>query len=323
MACFDVFNGDADGLCALHQLRLSEPREATLVTGVKRDIALLGRVPCSANARVTVLDVSLERNRDALLALLQCGAQVEYFDHHYAGEVPQHTGLRAHLSGDAQVCTSMLVDRHLDGAHRAWAVVGAFGDNLDRAAAGLAASMGLAQPQVAALRMLGECLNYNAYGDSEADLFIAPADLYRRMQRHGDPWRFIAQEPVLAAIRDGRERDMALAQQVRPYAESDHGRVYLFPDAPWARRVRGAWGNHLASAAPTQAHALLTPDAHGAYVASVRAPLNEPSGAEQLCRQFPGGGGRAAAAGIDRLEQERLAEFVQAFEKMVDLRAAR
>lgn len=41
---YDIFNGDADGICALHQLRLAEPREATLVTGVKRDIRLLEQV---------------------------------------------------------------------------------------------------------------------------------------------------------------------------------------------------------------------------------------------------------------------------------------
>ena len=41
----DVFNGDADGICALTQLRNAEPRNATLVTGVKRDIALLDRRP--------------------------------------------------------------------------------------------------------------------------------------------------------------------------------------------------------------------------------------------------------------------------------------
>ncbi len=316
MVSFDVFNGDADGLCALHQLRLVEPRDATLITGIKRDIALLARVPCTADAMVTVLDVSLDRNRDALLALLRCGAQVDYFDHHFAGDVPQHAGLRAHLSGDAQVCTSMLVDRHLDGAHRAWAVVGAFGDNLDDAAGQLAASLGLGQAPIAALRELGECLNYNAYGDSEADLFMPPADLYRRMRHHPDPWRFIAHEPVLAEIRVGRTRDMALAQGIHPYAESAHGRVYILPDAPWSRRVRGAWGNHLASIAPTCAHALLTPGADASYVVSVRAPLNDMVGAVQLCRQFPTGGGRAAAAGIDRLEQERLADFIQAFEKM-------
>ena len=44
MAHFDVFNGDADGICALHQLRLARPCDSTLVTGVKRDISLVKRV---------------------------------------------------------------------------------------------------------------------------------------------------------------------------------------------------------------------------------------------------------------------------------------
>ena len=26
---FDVFNGDADGMCALHQMRLDDPAEST------------------------------------------------------------------------------------------------------------------------------------------------------------------------------------------------------------------------------------------------------------------------------------------------------
>ena len=38
MADYDVFNGDADGICALVQLRQAEPRDTTLVTGVKRNI---------------------------------------------------------------------------------------------------------------------------------------------------------------------------------------------------------------------------------------------------------------------------------------------
>ena len=32
----DVFNGDADGLCALQQLRLADPVDAELITGCKR-----------------------------------------------------------------------------------------------------------------------------------------------------------------------------------------------------------------------------------------------------------------------------------------------
>jgi hypothetical protein len=65
MTHFDVFNGDADGLCALHQLRLAEPRDSVLVTGLKREIALAGRVDARPGDAVTVFDVSLGANRDA------------------------------------------------------------------------------------------------------------------------------------------------------------------------------------------------------------------------------------------------------------------
>ena len=41
---YDVFNGDADGICALLQLRLEEPLVSTRITGIKRDIALLESV---------------------------------------------------------------------------------------------------------------------------------------------------------------------------------------------------------------------------------------------------------------------------------------
>jgi hypothetical protein len=44
MANYDVFNGDTDGIFGWHQLRLAHPRDATLVTGVKRDVGLVGRV---------------------------------------------------------------------------------------------------------------------------------------------------------------------------------------------------------------------------------------------------------------------------------------
>ena len=67
---FDVCNGDADGLCAVLQWRLHEPAEATLVTGLKREIALLQRVPPDAADEVLVCDLSLQRNRAALLQLL-------------------------------------------------------------------------------------------------------------------------------------------------------------------------------------------------------------------------------------------------------------
>ena len=51
MQRIDVFNGDADGICALHQLRLAEPAESVLVTGPKRDIALVERVAAAPGER--------------------------------------------------------------------------------------------------------------------------------------------------------------------------------------------------------------------------------------------------------------------------------
>ena len=118
MTHYDVFNGDADGLCALHQLRLDEPRESVLVTGVKRDIALLARVDAKAGDAATVLDISLASNRPALETLLERGVAVQYFDHHFAGDVPRHPGLRATIDTSPGVCTEILVDRYLEGRQR-------------------------------------------------------------------------------------------------------------------------------------------------------------------------------------------------------------
>ena len=64
MKSIDVFNGDADGICALHQLRLADPKDSTLITGVKRDIALVKQVQAEADDSVTILDISLDKNRD-------------------------------------------------------------------------------------------------------------------------------------------------------------------------------------------------------------------------------------------------------------------
>ena len=95
MIHFDVFNGDADGICALTQLRNAQPREAQLVTGVKRDINLLERVDASEGSQVTVLDVSLDKNREGLQRALAAGADVFYCDHHFAGDIPDSQNLQA------------------------------------------------------------------------------------------------------------------------------------------------------------------------------------------------------------------------------------
>jgi len=93
VADFDVFNGDADGIISLVQLRLAEPRDSQLITGRKRDIELLKRVDAGEGDRVTVLDVSLSKNREPLERVLKAGASVYYFDHHHADPVPTHDNL--------------------------------------------------------------------------------------------------------------------------------------------------------------------------------------------------------------------------------------
>ena len=247
MTHYDVFNGDADGLCALHQLRLDEPRESVLVTGVKRDIALLARVDAQVGDTATVLDISLASNRATLEALLERGVTVQYFDHHFAGDVPQHPGLRATIDTSPGVCTGILVDRYLEGRQRIWAVVAAFGDNLDDSARALAQPLGLDPARLTALRELGENLGYNAYGDAEADLIVHPVALYRTLSRYADPFRLIENEPLLSRIDAARRSDLVLASELKPTYTLACAIVYVLPDAAWSRRVRGALGNELAN----------------------------------------------------------------------------
>ncbi|MTW20442.1 acetyltransferase [Allochromatium palmeri] len=313
MIYYDVFNGDADGLCALHQLRLIEPRDSQLITGPKREIDLLGRVPLDGVAGVTVLDISMEKNAAALERLLESGVQVSYFDHHFPGEIPNHPGLQAHLDTRPDVCTSLLVDAYLEGRARAWAVVGAFGDNLDHSARRAAESLNLDPSTLDDLRELGICLNYNGYGPSIEDLHFAPDDLYRRLQPYADPRDFIAGDAACARLRDGYADDMARARAlVAEYDDARH-RLFILPAEPWARRASGVYANELAQQAPEKAHAILTCLSTGGFLVSVRAPLSRLEGADTLCRQFATGGGRKGAAGINQLPEADYDRFLDAF----------
>ncbi len=316
MTFHDVFNGDADGLCALVQLRLAHPRQSTLVTGVKRDIALLDRVEAARDDRVTVLDISLESNRAGLQRLLAAGAWIDYFDHHHAGVIPDHDRLDAHIDTAPGICTSLLVDRHLSGAHRLWAIVGAFGDNLPEAGARLSGECGLSAGATAALRRLGEAINYNAYGESIADLRFDPHALATMLIESRDPFAFIASGDHARILSEGLEDDLARTRRLEPVATNPGSVVYLLPDAEWARRVSGAFANDLALGNPQRAHAILSvrPAGNG-YTVSVRAPKARPLGADSLCRQFETGGGRGAAAGINLLPESALATFLDAFSR--------
>jgi len=320
-----VFNGDADGLCALQQLRLAGSRGAggeTLVTGVKRDIALLDRVAASAGDACTVLDVSLDVNRAALGALLDAGVTVRYFDHHFAGEIPAHPGLDAHIDLSPTVCTSLLVDRFLDGPFRAWAIAGAFGDSLTVEARALCEAAGIPDDAAARLQELGVSINYNAYGEAITDLHVPPAELAEEMLRYPDPLRFAAESATFARLAAGFRADMEQARQLEPARRAPGAVVFVLPDAPWARRASGTLANDAAKAHGGSAIAIVSPKTEGGYLVSVRVPRDSAISAEAFCRRFPTGGGRRTAAGINHLPGEALESFAAAFEQQFTARTS-
>ena len=308
MRFYDIFNGDADGLCALHQLRLAEPRQATLITGVKRDIGLLAWVSPQAGDMLTVLDVSLDTNREAVHDVLNRGAHVRYFDHHYAGEIPRHPRFESHIDTSADICTSLIVDRYLEGRFRAWAVVAAFGDNLRSQAYSLASLLGLTDPDAGMLRALGEALNYNAYGESIEDLHFHPEQLYRRMQPYADPLEFCAQASELDQLRQASADDLEKALALPIEAVGAAAVAVFLPEAPWSRRVAGVFANELSLQHTDRTVALLVRKGAGFQV-SLRAPEHSAAPIHLLARQFESGNGRARSAGIQFLPDEDLARL--------------
>lgn len=315
MADYDVFNGDADGICALTQLRLAEPRNTTLITGVKRDIELLQQVKALAGDRITVLDVAMEKNIDALQSALAANAKVFYVDHHFAGEIPTHPGLTAIINDAPDVCTAVLVNGYLSGQFAAWAVTAAFGDNLEKTALALAKTLQLEATQISLLEELGTYLNYNSYGEKLEDLHFHPAKLFQLVSRHVNPLEFVLGDgrEHFAKLQTGYREDMAAVAAIKPESAMVSSAVFILPDQPWARRVSGVYSNDLVNQFPNRAHAVLTEKASGNYLVSVRAPLSNKTGAADLCRQFPTGGGRTAAAGINDLPADMLTKFIQTF----------
>ena len=314
MAIYDVFNGDADGICSLIQLRNANPVDSQLITGVKRDIKLVEKVAAQVGDEINVLDVSFDKNRAGVLSALAAGAKVFYVDHHFAGDIPVHPQLTTNINLSADVCTSLLVNGHLKGAYANWAIVGAFGDNLKNSARAVAKTLALNEKQIEQFESLGIYINYNGYGSSLDDLHFAPADLYHLLAKYNCPLSFMDDDSeTFGQLENGYHQDMASAAAIAPEFESDAVAVFILPNEAWARRVSGVYGNDLANQFPHRGHAVLTEKANGNYLISVRAPLNNKTGADELCMKFPTGGGRSAAAGVNDLPADMLSEFIDQF----------
>jgi hypothetical protein len=312
---FDIFNGDADGICALIQLRLDQPLAATLITGIKRDIQLLDKVSVNSGDVLTVLDISLQKNSARVIEFLSQGAHIFYVDHHQSGDIPQHPHLKTLINTDSATCTSLLVNQHLNGKYPLWAITAAFGDNINRSAEQLATNLNLKRSELEALETLGIYINYNGYGSCIDDLHFAPDKLYQEMAGFHSPLDFIHENPaIFSQLEQGYQQDMAAAQAIKPEFQNDAVAVYILPDVIWSRRVNGVFGNYLANLYPDRAHAVISHNRDKGYLVGVRAPLATKTGADEFCSSFPSGGGRKSAAGINHLPIDQLTVFIEKFD---------
>lgn len=315
---YDVFNGDADGIIALLQLQLANPVLSVKITGVKRDIDLLKQVSeieSQQESVVRVLDISMEKNKTALNALLSQGSKVTYIDHHRSGDIPEHVNLNAHIDLDANTCTALIVDKLLAGKFHTWAICAAYGDNLIAKADELAALAGLSDSECRQLETLGTLINYNGYGSNIDDLHFHPTALLELLLAYASPFDAITDlDSPYYLLQKLYDQDHVQAVNTAAFYESDLLTAFQLPDDTWARRISGVFGNELANLSPNKAHAIFTINTDATYTVSLRAPLTNKQGAGDICIQFATGGGRAAAAGINALPKEKINDFLAVVE---------
>jgi hypothetical protein len=312
---YDIFNGDADGICSLVQLRLSNPKNSKLITGVKRDISLLKKISPIKQDSVTVLDISMKKNHQEVVDFLKLGVEIFYADHHQSGDLLNHKNFRAHINESSNICTSLIINKYLSGKYQEWAIVGAYGDGMDKSARIIANKADLSKDDRAQLRLLGICINYNSYGENEMDLLYHPSLLYKLLKHNYNPFDFISNESgVYNKLLDSYYSDISKAKAISPEIESDNVSIIILPDESWSRRVVGVYANLLMQSNKNRAHALMVINKDKSYLVGVRAPYNNKIGADILCSIF-GGGGRRGAAGINNLPKQDKNNFIQEFKK--------
>ena len=264
---YDVFNGDADGICSLVQLRLSNPKNSKLITGVKRDISLLKKISPVKKDSVTVLDISMKKNYQEVVDFLELGVEIFYADHHQSGDLLTHENFRSHINESSNICTSLIINKYLSGKYQEWAIVGAYGDGMEKSARIIANKADLSKDDRTQLRLLGECINYNSYGTSEVGLLYHPSLLYKLLRRNYNPFDFISNETgVYNNILDSYYSDISKAEAISPEIENDNVSIVILPDEPWSRRVIGVYANLLMHDDKNRAHALMILNKNRSYL---------------------------------------------------------
>jgi hypothetical protein len=248
MTRYYVFNGDADGLCALQQLRLVEPGDATLVTGVKRDIGLLERVNAAGADAITVLDISLDRNRR-----LGCCA---LFRPSYAGEVPEHPHFEPHIE---EISGSVPHTGRSPSTDASRGDRSAFGDGLPRVGAAMASAIdsiihgGDIGEQSISTIMPGRTSPISHSPRRTANQMVPfedpPISFGSRRRSHGWP----------------QATGWCAGKCTAACAAGARATIVVLQDEPWARRVIGVLANELARL-PRQRHCRTLAKARGGFV---------------------------------------------------------
>lgn len=311
-----AFNGDADGLAAQQILGLEIGHQAMKISGTKREIELLGRLPHMAGGHVHALDISLRRNLAHLPALLaNRNIKVTWYDHHDPGEPPADANLTVHVNQAPETCTAAIVNGVFGHRHPLWAAFAAFGDNLPATAAALSSAGGASSHESQLLRRAGTLINYNAYGEEPGDQLFAALDLAKRMEPHVSPLDFCWEADVFPALAAQFEADRDAFQALRPLVDAPAAKAFISPDAAFARRYGATWANERALENPEEAFAILQENGDGTYRVSLRSPRRAGAvpAAGDLAKEFAGGGGRKLAAGIDALPPDQLDRFAKRF----------
>lgn len=316
MTNYDVFNGDTDGIFAWHQLRLTHPRDAEIVTGVKRDVNLASKVNAKEGDLVTIMDVSHAKNRKDVQRILDSGAIIEYFDHHDPKELIEHPNITYHINTEPNISTGLIVNSHVNGQNRLWSIATAFGDNHLDLAMNMAKSESLSDEQVLILKQIGLVVNYNSYGQTIEDLFYSPEEIAEAARACGsDIFKFLEQGDIFSTLLENFNADMSSAVCQEPFSISENGVIYTLPNEAWTHRIMGSFSNHLVSTNKNLACAIAVLNSDGTYRISVRSSINNPHGAGNLCGNF-GGGGREKAGGINNLPASDMNTFKEEFDKV-------
>jgi hypothetical protein len=268
------------------------------------------------DARLYVFDISLDANRADLDRLLKHpGIEINWYDHHEAGEIPTTPRLRTRILNARGTCTALLAHADFPGSDPRWAAMAAFGDNLPQAARALLAPLGLDDAAVETWREAGELINYNAHGETPEDVLFQPLDVAERMSAFRDPEAFVRESGIIEPLRAQMKEDEHQMGGLRPERAQEGARLYRLPAESWARRLGSTFASREALAHPECAVAMMHPLRDGAFQVSIRAPRGAKDApfASDLAREFPTGGGRALAAGINRLPPDRTEAFARRF----------